>query len=170
MSTPHVLIFMGPSGTGKSTVASLVAERLGWDFQEGDDLHPEANVAKMAAGHALDDNDRAPWLVRVGEWIDAQISAERPGIITCSALLRRYRDGLRRPQTTFVLLAGDPAVVRDRMSKREGHFMPTSLLDSQFAALEFPGEDEGALVVDLALTPEQQADETIARLGLRTTV
>lgn len=161
-----VLVFMGPAGTGKSTVAGMLAGRLGWDFQEGDDLHPSENVAKMAAGHALDDDDRWPWLDRVAAWMDGQIAAGRPGIITCSALKRSYRDVLRRDDVTFVLLMGDPALVRERLLRRQGHYMPPSLLHSQFDTLEMPDADERAIRVDLDLTPLQQVQEVVARLGL----
>ena len=164
--TAPVLVFMGPSGTGKSTVAALLAGRLGWDLQEGDDLHPASNVAKMAAGHALTDDDRWPWLDRVADWIDGRVAAGRPGVITCSALKRRYRDVLRRENVTFVLLMGDPAIVRDRLTRRQGHFMPPALLTSQFDALEMPDADEQAVRIDLDLTPQQQVDLVIARLHL----
>ncbi|MEH3089736.1 MAG: gluconokinase [Microbacterium arborescens] len=166
-SAPPVLVFMGPSGTGKSTVAAMLAGRLGWAFQEGDDLHSAANVAKMAAGHALDDDDRRPWLETVAAWIDESADAGRPGIITCSALKRRYRDILRRDNVTFVLLDGDAATVRERLMRRQGHFMPPALLDSQFATLEVPGADEQAIRIDLDQTPQQQVAEVIDRLRLQ---
>ena len=167
MTSPApVLVFMGPAGTGKSTVAGMLAGRLGWDFQEGDDLHPAENVAKMAAGHALNDDDRWPWLDRVAAWIDGQIAAGRPGVITCSALKRRYRDVLRRDDVTFVLLLGDPALVLERLLRRQGHFMPPALLSSQFATLEIPDADERAIHVDLDLSPQEQVDTVIARLHL----
>ena len=160
-----VLVFMGVSGTGKSTVAALLAGQRGWPFQEGDDLHPAANVAKMAAGHALDDDDRWPWLDLVAAWIDERIARAEPGIITCSALRRRYRDVLRRKEVTFVHFTGDRALVRDRMMRRQGHFMPPALLDSQLRTLEPPGPDEQAIEIDLALTPAEQVEEIIRRLG-----
>lgn len=165
---PQILVFMGPSGTGKSTVAAMLAGQLGWAFQEGDDLHPAANVAKMAAGHALTDDDRAPWLQLVAGWIDDRRAAGEPGVITCSALRRRYRDVLRRDDVVFVLLDGEAATVRERLMRRQGHFMPPALLDSQFATLEVPGDDEHALRIDLDQTPSQQVAEVIARLGLIT--
>ncbi|MBB3158769.1 carbohydrate kinase (thermoresistant glucokinase family) [Microbacterium proteolyticum] len=167
MATPvPVLVFMGPAGTGKSTVAGMLAGRLGWDFQEGDDLHPEANVAKMASGHALNDDDRWPWLDRVAAWIDGQAAAGRPGIITCSALKRSYRDVLRRDDVTFVLLMGDPSLVLERLLRRQGHYMPPSLLTSQFDTLEMPDADEQAVRIDLDLTPQEQVQEVVDRLHL----
>ena len=159
-----VLVFMGVSGTGKSTVAGLLAGRLGWAFQEGDDLHPPANVAKMAAGHALTDEDRMPWLDTVAAWIDDRRAAHEPGIVTCSALKRRYRDVLRRDDVVFVHFTGSRELVLERILRRQGHFMPPALLDSQFAALEEPGSDEQSFAVDLALTPDEQVAEVAAQL------
>ena len=167
-STPPVLVFMGPSGTGKSTVAAMLAGRLGWAFEEGDDLHPAANVAKMAAGHALDDADRAPWLDRVAAWIDDCIAAGIPGVITCSALKHAYRDVLRRPEVTFVLLYGDPAIVRERLMRRQGHFMPPALLDSQFATLERPQPDEAAVAVSIGGSVDDTVREILAALAVTT--
>lgn len=161
-----VLVFMGPAGTGKSTVAGMLAGRLAWDFQEGDDLHPEANVKKMASGHALNDDDRWPWLDRVAGWIDGQIAAGRPGIVTCSALKKSYRDVLRRDNVTFVLLMGDPSLILERLLRRQGHFMPPALLTSQFETLQIPDADEQAIQVDLDLTPQDQVQEVVDRLHL----
>jgi gluconokinase len=147
---PHpisVLVVMGVSGAGKSTVARRLASRLGWDFEEGDALHPAANVAKMAAGEALSDADRVPWLAAVASWIDAELEADRRGVITCSALKRRYRDELRRPGVLFVLLDVPRAELERRLQRRRGHFMPASLLDSQLATLEPPATDEDALTL-----------------------
>ncbi|MGB4777243.1 gluconokinase [Microbacterium sp.] len=163
---PPILVLMGTSGTGKSTVGAMLAGRLGWAFQEGDDLHPAANVAKMAAGHALNDEDRWPWLDTVAAWIDARRAADEPGIVTCSALKRAYRDILRRPNVVFVHFDGTRDVVLNRMMRRQGHFMPPALLDSQFATLEPPGEDENVLRVDLDSTPEEQAAFISSRLRL----
>jgi len=161
-----VLVFMGVASTGKSTVAAMLAGRLGWAFEEGDDLHPEANVAKMAAGHALTDEDRWPWLGLIAEWIDERIEAGEPGIVTCSALRRSYRDVLRREEVTFVHFTGDRELILDRMLRREGHFMPTALLDSQFATLEPLQADEQAIEIDVALSPQEQAAEIASKLRL----
>ena len=165
-SLPPVLVLMGPAGTGKSTVGAMLSGRLGWPFQEGDDLHPAANVEKMRRGHALTDEDRTPWLELVAAWIDERRAAGEPGIVTCSALKRSYRDILRRENVTFVNFTGDAAVVRDRMMRRQGHFMPPALLDSQFATLEAPGPDERAIDVDIALAPEDQAALVASALRL----
>lgn len=157
-----VVVMMGVSGAGKSTLALALAQRLGWDFEEGDELHPAANVAKMAAGRPLSDADRRPWLEQVARWIDAEIAAGRRGVITCSALKRAYRDVLRRPEVLFVYLAVPRAELERRMATRAGHFMPAALLDSQLAALEPPGEDESALRVDAGTDPAR-AVASIAR-------
>ena len=161
-----VLVVMGVSGSGKSTLASLLAQRLHWPLQEGDVLHPQANVDKMAAGHPLDDNDRWPWLRLVAAWIDARSVVAEPGIVTCSALRRAYRDVLRRDFVRFVHLTGDRELLARRLQHRNGHFMPPSLLDSQLATLEAPGADEHAITVDIALTPEAQVAAVLAWLGI----
>ncbi|WP_144877711.1 gluconokinase [Microbacterium sp. 1.5R] len=165
-SQAPVLVFMGVAGTGKSTVAAMLSGRLGWTFEEGDDLHPEANVQKMASGHPLTDDDRWPWLDRIAEWIDERIAAGEPGIITCSALKRSYRDVLRREAVTFVHFAGDRELILERMLRRQGHFMPTTLLDSQFATLEPLDADEKAIEVRIDETPQQQTAEIATRLRL----
>lgn len=156
---------MGVAGSGKSTVARALAARLGWDLGEGDDLHSDAEVAQLAAGVPLTDADRAPWLSRIAAWIAAQVAAGRPGIITCSALKRSYRDVLRREQVVFVYLDGPRAQLLARLSTRRGHFMPASLLDSQLADLEPPGADERAIRILIDASPDAQADEIIVALG-----
>jgi gluconokinase len=161
-----VLVVMGVSGSGKSTVAALVAERLGWDLAEGDDLHPDENVAKMAAGQPLDDDDRAPWLDTVSSWIVEHAMQGVPGVITCSALKRKYRDVLREHNVVFVYLQGTSDLIGGRMAERSGHFMPTTLLDSQVATLEPPQADERHVVVDATRTPEEEADDVLRLLGL----
>jgi gluconokinase len=168
-----VLVVMGVSGSGKSTVAGLLAGRLNWPLEEGDDLHPVQNVVKMASGTPLTDDDRWPWLDRVAEWIHRQVAAGQPGVITCSALRRVYRDRLRGDHgahVVFVYLAGSKDTVGKRLTARSGHFMPSSLLDSQLAALEPPGPDENAVTVDAGRRAVEEADEIIERLGLRPVV
>ncbi len=161
-----VLVLMGVSGSGKSTVAGLLAGRLSWDFEEGDDLHPEVNVAKMAAGHPLTDADRWPWLDRVAEWIHHQLETGRSGIITCSALKRAYRDRLRAPGVTFVYLHGTHDLIAGRLAKRHGHYMPSTLLDSQFADLEPPEPDENSLTIDIGPSAAEQAAQIVQALRL----
>ncbi|MEU9053686.1 MULTISPECIES: gluconokinase [unclassified Streptomyces] len=155
MSTPHVVVVMGVAGTGKTTIGPLLAARLGVPYAEGDDFHPPANIAKMSAGTPLDDDDRWPWLDAIGTW--AYERAGLGGVVSCSALKRSYRDRLRAaaPDLVFVHLAGDRALIEDRMSHRQGHFMPTALLDSQFATLQPLQEDEAGVVVDVSGSPEE---------------
>nr|WP_309619528.1 gluconokinase [Salinibacterium sp.] len=159
-----VLVIMGVAGSGKSTVAGLLAGRLGWDFQEGDDLHPRANVDKMATGHPLTDDDRLPWLARVSEWIITRTSKGRPGIITCSALKRSYRDILRGEDVVFVYLAGSSDLIARRLTARLDHYMPASLLESQLATLEPPTADEHAITIDIGVTTAEQAADALQAL------
>ena len=168
ITVPVVLVLMGVSGSGKTTVAKLIADRLDWAFEEGDALHPPANVAKMAAGHPLDDDDRAPWLAKVADWVDERLDGGESGVITCSALKRRYRALIdRRGQgVEFVYLHGSRELVAERLATRQGHFMPSSLLASQFDALEEPGADEPVIRVEIGATPDAIADDVMAALGL----
>jgi gluconokinase len=163
---PAVLVVMGVAGVGKTTLAEALAQRLGWTFQEGDALHPAANIAKMTGGQPLADADRMPWLDAIGAWIDAQLGRNQSGVITCSALKRAYRDRLAkgRPRVTFVFIQLDHARVAARLARRKGHFMPPSLLASQFADLEPPGPDEPAIVVDGATPIEDQVEAVVARV------
>jgi gluconokinase len=163
---PPVLVLMGVSGCGKSTVAGLLAGRLGWDFEEGDELHPAANVDKMASGHQLDDDDRRPWLAKVAEWIGEHTDAGRPGIITCSALKKSYRDVLRGQRVVFVYLAGTRQQIARRLAARHGHYMPASLLDSQFDALEPPTPEENSITVEIGASTSVETDAIMSRLGL----
>ncbi|HJU26822.1 MAG TPA: gluconokinase [Rhodanobacteraceae bacterium] len=135
---------MGVSGSGKTTVGRALAASLGWIFREGDDFHPQANVAKMRAGKPLDDADRAPWLDAIGRWMDAQAQARRPAVITCSALKRGYRERLRagRQQVWFVYLRVPRAELELRVRTRHHAYMPASLLRSQLETLEEPQPDE----------------------------
>ncbi|MBN9096675.1 MAG: gluconokinase [Pseudonocardia sp.] len=152
----RVLVVMGVSGCGKSTVAALLAGREGWAFEEGDSLHPQSNVEKMRAGHPLTDTDREPWLAKVAAWIEGQLDAGRNGVITCSALKRSYRDVLDRRHrgVVFVYLAGDQTTIAARLAVRHGHFMPPGLLQSQFDSLEEPTSDEPVIRVDIGPAPE----------------
>jgi gluconokinase len=163
---PRVLVVMGVSGSGKSTVAALVAEALGWDFAEGDAMHPPENVAKMHAGTPLDDADRWPWLGTIAAWIDERLADGRNGVVTCSALKRSYRDVLRAPGVVFVHVVGADALIEGRMSARTGHFMPSTLLASQLATLEPPQADEPHVTIAADRTPEEERDEVLTLLGL----
>lgn len=162
-----VLVIMGVSGSGKSTVAGLLAGRLGWDLAEGDDLHPPANVAKMAAGHPLDDEDRWPWLNRIAAWIREHTASGRPGIVTASALKRSYRDVLRGDHVVFVYLAGTQEQLAARLAARHGHFMPAGMLASQLETLEPPTAEENAITIDMTGSPYEEAEQIISRLNLR---
>jgi len=159
---------MGVSGSGKTTVAERLAKRLGWTVAEGDRLHPQANVEKMRAGVPLTDADRWPWLDRIGEELKDWARAGRSGVLTCSALKRAYRDRIRtaRPDVRFVYLRGSEALIGARVAARHHEYMPASLLRSQFAALEEPGPDEGAVTVEAGDSPEAQVVEIVAALGL----
>lgn len=168
-----ILLIMGVSGSGKTTVGALLAGRLQWPYAEADDFHPPANLRKMRAGEPLTDEDRMPWLHAIGAWIDEQIAAGRPAVVSCSALKRSYRDVLRGPgsgrdpaQLRLIYLEGDRELIARRMAARHGHFFPATLLDSQFRDLEPPEPDEHAIVVPIARTPADIADEILTRLGL----
>ncbi|WP_328590823.1 gluconokinase [Glaciibacter flavus] len=216
-ANPVVVVLMGVSGSGKTTVAAILSEMLHWDFEEGDALHPEANVKKMAAGEPLTDADRWPWLDIVEQWMAHQLAEGRSGIITCSALKRSYRDVLRRAGTSggnsngsgsipgtdtttgadtdtgrdtdtgsgtgtgtgsgsgngngngnvrIVYLRGAEGVITERQTARQGHFMPASLMHSQFETLEVPTPDEGVITVDVGPAPRAIAREIVTKLGL----
>jgi len=165
-----VLVIMGVSGCGKSTVAGVLAGRLNWPLEEGDDLHPMRNLVKMASGIPLTDDDRWPWLDRVAEWVHRRTAAGQPGVITCSALRRSYRDrivGDTPDHIVFVYLKGTRESVGKRLAARVDHFMPSSLLESQLATLEPPEPDERSLTVDAGRRPTEMADEIVRRLDLR---
>jgi gluconokinase len=166
-AAPRVLIVMGVSGSGKSTIAARLAERLGWDFADGDSFHPPANVAKMSAGHPLTDEDRWPWLQAIADEIDRIAKAGTHGVIACSALKRSYRDILvhGRDDVRLVYLHGNRALVAQRMAARKDHFMPPGLLDSQFATLEAPSDDEAALTVAIDPPADIVVDAIIEKLG-----
>lgn len=164
MSTPHVVVVMGVAGTGKTTIGPLVAAGLAVPYAEGDDFHPPENVAKMSAGTPLDDADRWPWLDAIGAW--AQHRAGHGGVVSCSALKRSYRDRLRAaaPGVVFLHLTGDRSLIERRMAERKGHFMPSALLDSQFATLQPLGDDEAGVAVDVSGGPEEIAERAVAAL------
>jgi ribose 5-phosphate isomerase A len=164
---PPILVIMGVSGTGKSTVAEALAARLGWPFKEGDWLHPEANIAKMHAGVALTDADRQPWLEAVAAWIDERRTKHEPGIITCSALKRSYRETIvgDRKEVRLIYLRGGHSIIAEHLAGRHGHFMPAALLRSQIDTLEEPGPDEDPIVVDIGRSIDRIADEIIRQLG-----
>jgi gluconokinase len=162
------VVLMGVSGSGKSTVMAHMVERFAWRSAEADDLHPAANVAKMAAGHPLTDEDRWPWLRALAAWIGAREDSGENSVITCSALRRLYRDFLREghPSVRFVHLTVDPEVLNRRMERRQGHYMPPSLLGSQLATLEALQPDEPGCVLPGELPPDRIVDEIAAWLGV----
>lgn len=164
---PVVLVVMGVAGTGKSLVAATLAERLGWQLGEGDDLHPAANVAKMASGQPLTDEDRWPWLDQVAAWIQDHAAAGQPAIVTCSALKKAYRDRLRGPRVAFVHLNGTRELLAARLAGRRDHYMPGSLLDSQLETLQPLEADENGIVVELdSKSAAEEAQEIMTRLGI----
>ncbi|MEU9997401.1 gluconokinase [Streptomyces sp. NPDC050848] len=164
-TVPRVVVVMGVAGTGKTTIGPLVAAALGVPYAEGDDFHPAANVAKMSAGVPLDDADRGPWLDAIGRWAHSREGLG--GVVSSSALKRIYRDRLRAaaPGVVFLHLTGDRELIERRMAERKGHFMPTALLDSQFATLEQLGDDEAGVAVDVTGSPEEIAARAVAALG-----
>jgi gluconokinase len=163
---PCALIVMGVSGSGKTTIASRLAARLGWTFEDGDRFHPASNVAKMAAGHPLTDEDRWPWLQAIADEIDAVCQRGGHVVIACSALKRTYRDLLvhGRSDVRLIFLDGTQAVIADRLARRKGHFMPPGLLDSQFKTLELPKSDENPVTVSIDAPVEAIVDEIARQL------
>lgn len=151
---------MGVSGCGKTTVAGLLARRLGWQLAEADEFHSAANIAKMKGGIPLTDDDRWPWLEAIAAWIDRALAEDKPGVITCSALKRRYRNVIigGRKDARLVYLRGSYELIARRLASREHHYMPASLLASQFEALEEPGPDENPIVVSIELPPGEIAE------------
>jgi gluconokinase len=167
-NTGCAVVVMGVSGSGKTTVGVLLAKQLGWQFAEGDRLHPPANVEKMRQGIPLTDADRAPWLDRIGEELKRWGAEGRSGVMTCSALKRAYRDRIRsaRPDVRFVFLKGSEELIKGRVAVRHHEYMPASLLRSQFDTLEEPTPDEGVVTVDAGGNPETDVAAVIAALGL----
>lgn len=160
------IVVMGVSGSGKSTVGAALAQRLRVPFADADDFHPPANIAKMTAGEALDDDDRHPWLEAIGEWLGERCSSG--GVMSCSALKHRYRDQLRShcPSVRFLHLSGTPEVIGARQASRPGHFMPASLLSSQFDTLEPLAADEVGETIDVSQSIDSIVDEYVSRTGL----
>jgi carbohydrate kinase (thermoresistant glucokinase family) len=160
---------MGVSGSGKSTVGALLALRLRWEFEDADWFHPAANVEKMHNGIPLTDEDRAPWLEGIAAWIDQARRSGEHGIIACSALKRRYRDVLvgDRADVRLVYLKGDETLVARRIATRHEHFMPASLLRSQFEALEEPGPDENPITISIAPEPREIVVRILSALNTK---
>ena len=162
------IVVMGVSGSGKSTIASMLAQRLHWVYEDGDWFHPKSNIEKMHHGEPLDDKDRWPWLRAIAEWIDATRRGGGHGVVACSALKRAYRDVLigDRRDVRLVFLKGDRDLISRRVAARADHFMPTTLLDSQFAALQEPQTDERPIVVSIAPHPREIVETIVKDLGI----
>jgi gluconokinase len=165
---PCALVVMGVSGSGKSTIADKLAERLNWRYEDGDRFHPARNVAKMSAGHPLTDEDRRPWLQAISDEIDRVCKAGQHAVIACSALKRAYRDILvhGRSDVRIIYLTGTQELIASRLALRTGHFMPPGLLDSQFKTLEPPGESENPVTVPIDASVEAIVHDIVSQLGL----
>ena len=169
VTEPVIVVVMGVSGSGKTTVAVLLSAALGCQFQEGDDLHPPENVEKMHGGTPLTDTDRLPWLRKIAEEIDGWRARGESGVLTCSALKRSYRDIIigGRSNVTLVFLKGSRDLIQTRMAARHEHFMPVGLLDSQFATLQEPTADEHPITVDVGGRPTEIVGEIVCQLEAR---
>ncbi len=168
MTSPLVIVLMGVAGCGKSTTGAALSKALGWPFRDADSFHPPANIAKMSQGLPLNDDDRAPWLAAIARWIDERCALSEPGVVSCSALKRDYRQriiGARRG-VRLVYLKGDMVLIGRRLRARKHHFMPAALLESQFATLEEPRADERPLIVSVAMSPRRVVGTILERLGL----
>jgi gluconokinase len=165
---PCVLIVMGVSGAGKSTIGEKLAAQLGWTYEDGDRFHPPNNVAKMGAGHPLTDEDRWPWLQAIATEVDRVCMAAQPAVIACSALKRAYRDLLvhGRNDVRIIYLQGTPDLIANRLAQRQGHFMPRELLASQFKTLEPPDPSENPITVSIDGPVEAIVNDIIRQLRL----
>ena len=163
----RVILLMGVAGSGKSTMGEALAQEFAWPYRDADSFHPAANIEKMSRGEALTDDDRWPWLDAIAAWIDDRRTLDERGIVSCSALKRVYRDRLLagRPDVRLVYLQGDKSLIGSRMARREDHFMPTALLDSQFAALEEPTQKEGAIIAPIDTSPRRIAEFILAAIA-----
>lgn len=163
------LVVMGVSGSGKSTIASMLAQRLHWIYEDADWFHPKSNIEKMHHGEPLNDEDRWPWLHAIADWIDATRRAGGHGVVACSALKRAYRDILigDRHDVRLVFLKGDRDLIARRIAARADHFMPSTLLASQFAALEEPQGDERPITVSIMPHPREIVEAIVSELGLQ---
>ena len=164
---PHGLVVMGVTSSGKSTIAEAFAARFGWAYRDGDDFHSPQNVEKMRSGIPLTDEDRWPWLRSIAAWLRENREAGRHALVPCSALKRAYRDILtdgEPDEVRIVYLEGSRELIADRMAKRENHYMPSSLLDSQLATLEPPGPDERPIIVPIDGTPDDMMAALVAAL------
>lgn len=167
MIQPLIVVVMGVSGSGKTTIGTLLAQRLGCVYAEADEFHPKANLAKMHAGIPLTDSDRKPWLAAIAEWISSFEDNGENAVVSCSALKRGYRDELRagHKHVRIIYLDIDEDLLRSRITHRKGHFFPPELLDSQLATLERPAPEEHVIHVDNTSDPSTVVDEILSRLG-----
>jgi gluconokinase len=167
-NTPAVIVVMGVSGSGKSTIASMLAHRLHWIYEDGDWLHPQANIEKMHHGEPLNDEDRWPWLHAIADWIDATRKSGNHGIVACSALKRAYRDILigQRKDVRLIYLKGDQDLIARRIAARADHFMPPKLLDSQFQALEEPKADERPITISVVPHPREIVETIVKKMNI----
>jgi gluconokinase len=163
---PSILVVMGVSGSGKSTIGTQLALQLRWEFEDGDWFHPARNIDKMHAGMALTDEDRAPWLIAIADFIDRARCSGAHVVVACSALKRRYRTVIvgNRPDVRLIYLKGDMDLIARRIAARHEHFMPPSLLQSQFEALEEPGPDENPIVVSIEPRPREIVGQILEEL------